>query len=226
MTETIELTVDGESQALEFEIERVSTSDLRPHPKNYRIHPDDQVAHIIQSIKENGLYRNVVVARDNTILAGHGVVKALKTMGVKEIPVYRADADPDSPRALKILAGDNEIENLAMVDDRQLSEILKEVRDLDETGLMGTGFDDMMLANLLFVTRPKGEVEDFDEAAEWVGMPDYESTPEAPKIHVSFQSEEHKQRFIEDLNLIMIKPDSCWWPPKGKEHPSALKFEG
>lgn len=210
----------------EFDHEVVGINDVRRHPRNYRTHPDDQIEHIKQSIRENGLYRNIVVARDGTILAGHGVVRAARELGMRTIPVVRLDLDPDDTRALKVLAGDNEIENLAMQDDRALSEILKDISEDDLDDLLGTGFDDMMLANLLFVTRPKHEIEDFDEAAEWVGMPDYESTPEPPKIHVSFRSEEDKQRFIDELELIMIKPDSCWWPPKERRDPGSLMFEG
>lgn len=135
-----------------FQTENVLLEDLKPHPKNYREHPEDQIEHLIQSIKEHGLYRNVVIAKDGTILAGHGVVKAVTKMGMDSIPVIRMNVAPNSPAALKVLAGDNEIGRLGEVDDRMFTEILKEIRDTDVTGLLGTGFDDMMLADLLKVT--------------------------------------------------------------------------
>ena len=56
-----------------YPVEQFSPDQLKPHPRNYRDHPQDQIDHLIQSIRENGFYRNVVVANDNTILAGHGV---------------------------------------------------------------------------------------------------------------------------------------------------------
>lgn len=55
-----------------YDIEHVDPKRLKPHPRNYRGHPDDQLAHIERSIRDNGVYRNVLVARDYTILAGHG----------------------------------------------------------------------------------------------------------------------------------------------------------
>ena len=61
-----------------------SVEDLTPHPQNYRDHPQDQIAHIVRSIEEHGFYRNVVVAKDNTILAGHGVVQAAQQLGMKK----------------------------------------------------------------------------------------------------------------------------------------------
>lgn len=54
----------------------VPLSELRPHPRNYRHHPERQLIHIAMSLHQNGFYRNVVAARDGTILAGHGVVLA------------------------------------------------------------------------------------------------------------------------------------------------------
>src|SRR5262249_41458887 len=128
-------------------IELIAIRELHPHPRNYRTHPPDQLEHIQQSIREHGLYRNVVIARENTILAGHGVVKACQEMQIEQIPVIRLPIDPDSPQALKLLTGDNEIGHLAEVDDRMFIEILKEVRDLGE--LRGTGYDEMMLSNLI-----------------------------------------------------------------------------
>ena len=110
-------------------IETVPINNLKPHPQNYKEHPENQLDHIIKSINEHGFYRNVVIAKDDTILAGHGVVMACIKMGKKEIPCIRLDIESDSTQALKVLTSDNEITNLAQVDDRQLSEILKEILD-------------------------------------------------------------------------------------------------
>jgi ParB-like chromosome segregation protein Spo0J len=74
--------------------EFVPLASLKPHPRNYRIHPDDQLEHIIKSIQEHGFYRNVVAARDGTILAGHGVVQAALKMGLKGVPVVPARRGP------------------------------------------------------------------------------------------------------------------------------------
>ncbi len=106
------------------EPELVLLSSLKPHPRNYRQHPEDQLLHLMESIKQNGLYRNILVSKDLTILAGHGVSKACERLEMKEVPVIRLDVDSESPQALKILAGDNEIGHLGEIDDRALTEIL------------------------------------------------------------------------------------------------------
>ena len=55
---------DNDRSVPEFTVETAAIADLTEHPRNYRRHPEDQVIHIEQSIREHGLYRNVVVARD------------------------------------------------------------------------------------------------------------------------------------------------------------------
>lgn len=211
-------------------IETVPIAELRPHPRNYRNHPDDQLDHLIESIKEHGLYRNIVIARDGTILAGHGVVKAAGKMGLTAVPVIRLDIAPDDSRALKVLTGDNEIEHLAEQDDRLLSELLKEIKDFDIDGLIGTGYDEMMLANLVYVTRPEHEVGDFNEAAHWVGMPEYEPAPEPLRVVVSFANEVDRAAFMSRIGATVINKNtagtwSIWYPEKQKEDLFSLRFE-
>lgn len=208
----------------------VPLTELKPHPKNYRKHPEDQLRHIRESIARNGVYRNIVVARGGVILAGHGVFEALGQMGVKEAPVVSLDVDPDSPAALKVLTGDNELGHLGEIDDRRLSEILKTVMETDVTGLLGTGYDEMMLANLAFVTRPDGELKNFDAAAAWVGMPGYESGTDMVKLIISFPSEAERKRFTEEKCIRVDKTavkGTTWstrWPWTDREDVSAIKF--
>ena len=124
---------------------KVALDDLRAHPRNYKAHPPEQIKHLAAAIEQHGVYRNIVVARDNTILAGHGVVQAARSLGLKTIDVCRLDLDPASPEALKVVIGDNEISRLGEVDDQLLSELLKEVEGI---GLVGSGFDEALASAL------------------------------------------------------------------------------
>ena len=125
-----------------FTVETVKIDTLKDHPRNYRTHPDDQLDHIIASIKQHGFYRNIVIAKEGTILGGHGVTKAAKKMGLDSVPVIRLNISPNSSQALKVLAGDNGIAHLGEVDDRMFTEILKEIKEIDIEGLIGTGYTD------------------------------------------------------------------------------------
>jgi len=209
-----------------FETESVAINSLQPHPRNYRKHPDDQLEHIIESIKEYGFYRNIVVSKDNYILAGHGVVQAAKKMRRKEVPIVRVDLDADEPRALKLLAADNELSLLAEIDDRALSEILKEIKDEDVEGLLGTGYTDQMLANLLMITRPASEIADMDAAAEWVGMPEYEVGEKRINLTVNFETTDDRKDFAELLGAVITdKTRYIWFPVKEKDDVSSVRFE-
>lgn len=215
----------------DFIIETIPIAALQNHPRNYREHPDDQLEHIIKSIKDNGFYRNIIIAQDNTILAGHGVVKAAGKMGLTEVPVRRLPLTPDDPRALKVLAGDNEMGHLAEIDDRALSELLKEINELDVDGLLGTGFDEMMLANLVLVTRPATEIADFNEAAEWVGLPGYDNDETSKiRIIVTFKSVEDRLEFTNSINLRIDKRESLvWstrWPFTERTDTASIRFKG
>lgn len=205
-------------------------ADLKPHPRNYRKHPPDQLAHIKESIRRHGLYRNVVTANDGTILAGHGVVEVCRDLGVEVIPTVRLNVGPEDPAALKVLTGDNEIGHLGEIDDRRLSEILKQIKETDITGLAGTGFDEMMLANLVFVTRPDSEIANFDAAAAWAGMPEYENGADAVRLVICFPSEKDRARFVAEKEIRVDKTaikGTTWstrWPWTDREDVSAIRF--
>jgi len=205
----------------------VAVAKLKPHPRNYRGHPQDQVDHIKASIAEHGCYRNIVTAGDWTVLAGHGVVEACSQLGVKKAPVVRLDIEADSPQALKLLTGDNAISGLAMDDDRALTDILKELSKEDD--LLGTGFNDEQLAALLMVTRTAAEIADYDAAAEWVGMPDYDAGTEVFRLVVSFITQDDRERFVNEGSIEIDKrSEAVWstrWPWTEREDLASLKFE-
>ena len=201
-----------------MKIATVQLSTLKGHPQNYREHPDDQLEHVIQSIKENGIYRPIVVSKDNIILAGHGVTKGLLKMGRETAPVFKTQYNHDHPKSLKILTGDNEMSKLGEVDDRLLSELLRDIKHNDVDGLIGTGFDDMMLANLVTVTRDASEIADVDHAAEWIGLPDYQEKENEIKVSVNFLTEEDKEAFFKKIGQDYTdKTIAIWFPKKRKK---------
>lgn len=213
-----------------FNTKSVKISDLKPHPRNYRQHPEDQIQHLVQSITEHGLYRNIIAARDMTILAGHGVVEACKKIGLTEVPIFLVDVESESPAALKILTGDNEISHLGEINDRTLTELLKDIKSLDVNGLLGTGYDERMLASLVMVTRPTSEIANINEAADWVGMPEYDEGCDVFKVSISFESKEKRDEFFEMLKAKHIngrdsKCASMRWPDTPEDDPSSVMFE-
>ena len=187
--------------------EVVDLDTLKEHPRNYRNHPEDQIEHLMQSMREQGFYRNVVVAKDGTILAGHGVTIAARRLGLDQVSVVRLNISPSSAQALKLLAGDNYLGGMAEDRMDELAELLTEVDTSSD--LLGTGFDEVSLGALL---DRFGGAEPFDAMAEWEGMPEYRrgSTKSTAQVTIHFDTHEAADEFFELIDrprrLIM------WWP--------------
>lgn len=160
---------------------------------------------------------------------GHGVAEAARRAGRKQISARRLDIDPDDPRALKLVAADNEIGNLAEVDDRILTDMLRGV--LETQGLLGTGFDEQQLAALAFVTRPASELATTSEAEHWVGMPGFEAPEDGFRVVVNLSTEEDRKKFLEKLGVKVIghkngRAWSIWWPERPRQDLASVKFRG
>ena len=130
-----------------MKLERVPIDSLRPHPHNYRKHPETQVAEIVASLEQYGQYRALVISQDDVILAGEGVWRGLIAKGATEAEVCRMPFAHTDPRAKKLLVLDNTITRLSEDDDTQLAALLAEVQQTE--GLEGTGYDDAALDALI-----------------------------------------------------------------------------
>lgn len=130
-----------------MEIEQVSIDALTPHPRNYRGHPEGQLAHLKASLAQYGFAKPVVISRDGVILAGHGMVAAAREAGYREVPCNRLDLRGDDPKAEKFVVLDNEVSRLAEDDDTLLAALIADVQR--DSGLEGTGYDDASLDALL-----------------------------------------------------------------------------
>jgi hypothetical protein len=201
-------------------VEWVPLDSLHPHPRNYRTHPPEQIAHLAASIEQHGFFRPVVIARDSTILAGHGVVEASRSIDVERVPAVRLDLDPMSAQALKILTVDNELPRFAQVNDRALTDLLRDIAQSDPEGLVGTGYDETMLTALLMATRPVSEIADFDAAAAWLGLPDFEGGGEQFKLIVTCFTRDDLDQFVDRFGLRDLISNSnprslsLVWPPR------------
>ena len=201
-----------------MEIVDIEIKDLKPHPRNYRSHPKEQIEHLKESIQKNGIYRNVVVSQDGFLLAGHGVVQAAIELGIEKIPVSKIPIDHDHPNALKIIVADNEVSQLSEDDNRVLCDLLKRVKEEAENGLLGTGYDAQALQALVLASRGKDEIEGAEDAADWVGMPEYEPKV-TNRVVVTFGSEEDRAKFAKLIGIEIGESKdgkkSVRWPATG-----------
>jgi len=133
-------------------------SDLKPHPKNPRKHPDKLIKKLVSSIETYGFTNPVLVDKDGRILAGHARAKAAEKMGLTEVPCVVLPLSGAAADSYVVV--DNRLNELSEWDEDILSSLIS---DIDAAGfdVELTGFDIDEIDALL---SPKGCVEDnFDE---------------------------------------------------------------
>lgn len=121
-------------------IEFLPTNQVNPYKQNARTHDNHQVDQIAQSIKQFGFINPVVVDKNYEIVAGHGRHMAALKLGLKKIPVIRADHLTDDEVQAYRLA-DNKIAENARWDKDLLKVELSYLLSIDsEFNIDVTGF--------------------------------------------------------------------------------------
>jgi len=126
-------------------VEEVATDKIVPYTNNPKKHPDEQVDKIAGSIQEFGFTQPLVVTEDDTVVIGHGRLKAAKKLGLDSVPVIRrSDLSEAQVKAFRIA------DNRVAESDWEADSLAVELEQLDEMDfdLEDTGFD-------------KEEIEDF-----------------------------------------------------------------
>lgn len=77
-----------------MDIERVKVADLRENPDNPRIISEKEFGRLVKSIQEFPemlRLRPIIVDKDNVVIGGNMRLKACVHLGLKEVPVIRAE---------------------------------------------------------------------------------------------------------------------------------------
>lgn len=144
-----------------MQVEQISIEKLIPYVNNARTHSDAQVAQIAASIKEFGFNNPVLIADDNSIIAGHGRVMAARKLGKDTVPAVRLSHLTEMQRKAYILA-DNKLALNAGWDKELLALELSELKELG-SDLDLIGFSEDELAALIKAGGTEG-LTDPDEA--------------------------------------------------------------
>ena len=122
---------------MKLQVEYVPITEIKPYRRNAKLHPQEQIEQIKNSMKEFGNIDPIGVWH-NEIVEGHGRYEALKQMGVKEIPIIRLDDLTDEQRKAYALVH-NKLTMNSVFDIALLDTELAEIETIDMTLL---GFDD------------------------------------------------------------------------------------
>lgn len=169
-------------------IEYVPIGDIKPYERNAKLHPQEQIEQIKNSIQEFGFDDPIAVWKDNIVIEGHGRLIAAQELGYKEIPVIRLDSLTDEQRKAYML-----VHNKLTMDtgfDLELLNIeLGSINDIDMTEF---GF----------------EFEMFSDDSSEVVEDDYnEELPEEPKSKLGdiYQLGRHRLMCGDSTNVEQVK---------------------
>lgn len=129
-----------------MEIKRINIKDLKPHPKNPRVHPNSAIKKLTRSIKEFGWTNPILVSNDGYVLAGHARLKAAEKAGLKEVPVIYLPLEGTKAEAYMIT--DNKLQEETDWDEDKLKDLLEELNATD-INMEITGFDSKEIDKLI-----------------------------------------------------------------------------
>lgn len=145
-----------------MELIKKKVSELIPYINNSRTHSEEQITQIVSSIKEFGFTNPILIDKDNSIIAGHGRLQAVKRLGLEEVPCILISGLTKTQIKALIIA-DNQLALNAGWDLEKLSVEIEGLED-DKFDISLLGFDDKFLNDLM-----KDEVK---------GLTDDDSVPE------------------------------------------------
>ena len=81
-----------------LQIEYIPIDDLTPYEHNAKIHTEEQIEQIMESIEKFGMNDPIAIWKDNIIIEGHGRLLACQSLGIEEVPIIRLDDLTDDER--------------------------------------------------------------------------------------------------------------------------------
>ena len=122
---------------MKLQVEYVPIGTIKPYKRNAKLHPQEQIEQIKNSMKEFGNIDPIGVWHDE-IVEGHGRYEALKQMGVKEIPIIRLDDLTDEQRKAYALVHNK----LTMNSDFDVALLDTELAEIETIDMTLLGFDE------------------------------------------------------------------------------------
>jgi hypothetical protein len=118
------------------------------------MHPKKQLEEIYKNYVLFGQYRNIVIGKDNVIIAGTGLYLALKENGVEEVEIERRE-DLDESDRKRLMIADNRLYEIGATNNDALQKVFF---DLKESGKLDIpGYDKELLDSLYFDTKKVDE---------------------------------------------------------------------
>ncbi len=186
-------------QQPELTVEEVPTESLIPYARNAKIHTNEQIDQICESIGEFG-FNDPVAVWDGPdgpeIIEGHGRVMAAKKLGLDVVPVVRLDHLSDGQRRAYGIVHNK----LTMNTGWDFAKLDAELNALDGFDMTSFGFEDMTAEDVPGLS---------DEYSQNVGTVEYEPRDTEWKASELYEFDaarkEHLDGLISEVKNAQIK---------------------
>lgn len=135
--------------------EKININSIIEYENNAKIHTDEQIEQICNSIREFGNNDPIAVDEHNVIIEGHGRLYALKKLGFQEVDVIRLTHLNEQQKKAYILAHNN----LTMTTGFDLEKLQIEMEGIIDFDMSEFGFEPF---------EPLNELEESEEQFEEV----------------------------------------------------------
>ena len=135
-----------------MKIEQIKIENLKPYEKNSRVHTDEQIEQIKQSITEFGFTNPILVDKNNEVIAGHGRLVSAKLLKMQNVPCIRLGHLTEMQKKAYVIADNKLALNATWNIEMLNTELVALIDNNYEVSL--TGFDDAEIDTLLAPLEP------------------------------------------------------------------------
>jgi hypothetical protein len=125
------------------ELKDINIDLLKIPEKNTRIHPETQIKEIRRALQRWGQYKNIVVDENYVVLAGNGLVEAMRAEGIQKVSAMILH-DLTENEKKKLMMADNKTAGLGVDNLNNIEQFIHDLAgDFDIPG-----FDDEVLNSI------------------------------------------------------------------------------
>lgn len=184
-------------------IEAWPVSRPKEAPDNHKNHTEDSVMRLAKSLADLGQIQPIIVDKDGEIIAGHGRLRAAKSLGWEKIKVIQVPVDRDT--AIKARIADNLMSN-QNIDNAKIIDALKSLDDIasvDMSSLFHNEKQEALIENAL-----QG-IDSFDETSISTDVSSDVTSMQQESDDIMETLSEAEVSVTSALGFAKVKPDEA-----------------